>query len=362
MATRSPIARPTDHSTDTQTRAKAVDAASASALDALDPSDPSEQAGGFDLIDLHPSPADLRAIAVEGLSAEPKSLPAALLYDAQGSALFESICDLPEYYLTRTEVGILRANLPEIAERIGPGALVFEPGCGSGVKTRLLLETLDRPAGFVPIEISRSALLGACAELARAVPGVEILPVCADYHRPIPEPSPEVDPEQRVVFFPGSTVGNAPPDEARVLLERLAELVGPGGWMLVGVDLRKDPELLEAAYDDAQGVTARFTLNVLERLNREADADFDLDAFGHEAVWRDGPGWVELGAVSLFDQTVSVAGQRFAFARGEKLHTEVSAKYTLDGFAELAAPVASVAGVWTDAQARFSVQLLRVAG
>ncbi|MEM6750296.1 MAG: L-histidine N(alpha)-methyltransferase [Planctomycetota bacterium] len=312
------------------------------------------------VLDLHPTPADVRDIALRGLSRSPKSLPPSLLYDARGSALFEDICDLPEYYLTRTEVGILRDRLPEIAQAVGPEALVFEPGSGAGIKTRMFLEALDRPVGYVPIEISRSALEASSAELAERFPGVEVLPVCADYHEPIRAPEPKRPPASRVVFFPGSTIGNSAPDEARLLLRRLAELAGPGGWLLVGVDLKKDPAVLEAAYDDAQGVTAAFTLNVLERLNREADADFDLGAFRHEAVWREHEGWVELGAVSLRDQVVRVAGRRCVFTQGEKLHTEVSSKYTLEGFAALASPCCRVERVWTDADERFSVQLLRV--
>lgn len=311
----------------------------------------------IDLVDLHPQTDTFLEQIVLGLSGPSKSLPTAFLYDERGSRLFEKICELPEYYPTRTELRIMRARIGEMAEAIGPQALIVEWGSGSSLKTRMLLEHLRDPAGYVPVDISREHLLASAEALAARFPRLAVLPVCADFTRPFPVPTPPQAPRRRVLYFPGSTIGNFEPAVAVELMRQMADQVGPGGGLLIGVDLRKDPEILEAAYDDAQGVTAQFNLNLLRRANRELGADFDLAGFRHEAVWDDALGRIEMRLVSLRAQTVRLGGRRFTFAEGERIHTEDSHKYTLEGFAELAARAGFRRDrVWTDPQRLFSVQ------
>lgn len=320
------------------------------------------------LLDLHPDTDTLREEVLAGLNATPKALSPKFFYDAEGSKLFDRITELDAYYPTRTEVGILRANVEALANVIGEGASLVELGSGSSLKTHILL---DRVAGdlaaYVPVDISREHLMASARRLAEEYPGLEILPVCADYTQPLRLPTPSAPVSQTVVFFPGSTIGNFEPSEAVALLQRVRRVVGEGGGMLVGVDLKKDRETLELAYDDPEGVTASFNLNLLTRLNRELGATFDLGAFRHRARYRDGveplgeetTARVETHLVSQRAQTVRVAGQAFAFEEGETIHTENSYKYTLGGFAVLAQRGGfRVETVWTDPDARFSVQYL----
>jgi dimethylhistidine N-methyltransferase len=297
-----------------------------------------------------------------GLAAPRKTLPCKWLYDTAGSALFERICELPEYYPTRTELGILEAHAGEMADRLGARCLLVEYGSGSSRKTRLLLDRLVDPAGYVPIDISRAALAASVAALAETYPALEVLPVCADYAAPLELPRPRRPADRRAVFFPGSTVGNFTPPEAQRFLARMARTAGPAGGILIGADLRKDRAILEAAYDDAAGVTAAFDRNLLVRLNRELGADFPVERFRHRAVWNDGDGRVEMHLVSLDARVVTVAGRRFGFEAGETIHTENSYKYTLPGFASLAAGAGlAVRRVWTDPRGWFSVQWLTAA-
>ena len=308
---------------------------------------------------LAPNASRLREDAWAGLGAARKTLPCKYFYDAHGSALFERICDLPEYYPTRTELAILEANAEEMAAQLGTRCLLVEYGSGSSRKTRLLLDHLHEPAGYVPIDISRSALMTSARALAAAYPALEILPLCADYGEPIEVPRPRTPAARRAVFFPGSTIGNFAPAEAERFLARMAQVAGDEGGLLIGADLRKDPALLEAAYDDAAGVTAAFNRNLLVRLNRELGADFALERFAHRALWNEAAGRVEMHLVSTRAQQVRIAGRRFDFAAGESIHTESSHKYTLAGFAELAAGAGLVVRkVWTDARSWFSVQWL----
>jgi len=294
-----------------------------------------------------------------GLGGARKTLPCKYLYDARGSQLFERICELAEYYPTRTELAIMEAHAGEMARRLGPRCLLVEYGSGSSRKTRLLLDRLEAPAGYVPIDISRDALAASVRALAEAYPDLEVLPVCADYTEPIELPVPSRPAARRGVYFPGSTIGNFSPAEAQRFLARMARVAGRGGAILIGVDLRKDRRTLERAYDDASGVTAAFNLNLLSRLNRELGADFDPGRFAHRAVWNEAAGRVEMHLVSRTRQSVSVAGRRFAFAAGESIHTENSYKYTLEQFARLAAGAGlTVERVWTDPRERFSVQYL----
>ena len=311
--------------------------------------------------DESPRPDDVAAEALAGLRAQPKTLPCKLLYDRRGSELFDAICELPEYYPTRTEAGIMQAHVDAMAQKIGDRALLIELGSGSSMKTRILLDHLrDQTAGlagYVPIDISREHLLASAQRIAAQYPALEVLPVCADYMRDFDVPTPRTAPKRRVAYFPGSTIGNFHEPEARDFLARLADLVGPGGGLLIGVDLRKSPDVLIPAYNDAQGVTAAFNLNILHRLNREASADFEVDAFAHEAVWNDQMGRMEMHLVSRRAQTAHVAGEAVRFEEGESIRTECSYKHTQARFAQLAERF-TVDTVWTDADGLFSVQYL----
>jgi dimethylhistidine N-methyltransferase len=319
-------------------------------------------AAELELQDCGPARERLLADALAGLRAARKSLPCKYLYDERGSELFERICGLDEYYPTRTELGILRARVGAMAESLGPDCLVVEYGSGSAVKTRLLLDRLESPVAYVPVDISREHLLRAAAAVSECHPSLPVLPVCADFTRPFELPPLPRAPRRRAAYFPGSTVGNFPPAEARKFLTQVAELCGPGGALLIGVDLRKPREILVPAYDDALGVTAEFNLNLLRRLNRELGADFALDQFAHRALWNDAEGRIEMHLVSRRRQEVRLGGQRIRFEAGETIHTENSYKYDLPGFAALARSAGfEVECVWIDGAALFSVQALRVA-
>jgi dimethylhistidine N-methyltransferase len=309
--------------------------------------------------DLEPELERLRDDVLAGLRRRPRTLPCKYFYDERGSRLFEKICELDEYYLTRTELVILERSVAEMARCLGPGCMLIEPGSGSGTKTRLLLEALESPVAYVPVDISRDVLLRSSESIDGAHPELEVLPVCADFTQPFALPTPRRRPARRVVYFPGSTIGNFDPPEVVRFLARLRELCAPGGAVLVGADLRKDRKVLEAAYDDAAGVTAEFNLNLLLRVNRELGADFDLGRFRHRAVWDEGRGRVEMHLVSTAAQTVRVDGESFSFAPGEEIHSESSYKYDLEGFAGLAAAAGlAVARVWLDERRWFSVQYL----
>jgi dimethylhistidine N-methyltransferase len=304
-------------------------------------------------------PENFRDEVLRGLARPRKMLPCKYFYDATGSALFDEICDLPEYYLTRAELGILRAHAAEMAALLGPRCLVIEYGSGSGVKTRLLLDQLVDPAAYVPIDISPGPLLAAAHALVAAYPTLEVLPVCADYTAEYPLPHPSSRPARRGVFFPGSTIGNFTPGEAESFLKHVGQMCGRGGALLVGVDLAKGSKTLERAYDDSQGVTARFNLNLLTRINRELGADFDLGAFRHRAVYERSLRRVEMHLVSQRAQEVRVAGTRFSFQAGEAILTECSYKWDPAEFEQLARGAGwRRIRVWMDAQRRFSVQYL----
>lgn len=312
-----------------------------------------------ELHDYAPEPADLVAECLAGLRASPRTLPCKFFYDRRGSQLFDQICELPEYYPTRTELGIMYRCIHDIASRLGQRCLLIELGSGSSLKTRVLLRHLAGPAGYVPIDISREHLLDAARELANEFPQLPIMPVCADYLQPMRIPSPPRQVARRILYFPGSTIGNFHPHEARAFLRRLAQIVKPNGGLLIGVDLRKSPDLLLPAYNDAQGITAAFNLNLLARINREADANFNLSQFQHKAIWNDAHSRVEMHLIAIRDQAVTVAGERFYFSAGDSICTECSYKHTVAGFAELAEDF-EVQAVWTDSQRLFSVQYLGV--
>ena len=336
------------------------------------PLDPGPAPAGIAFHDLHPSPADLRAEVLAGLSRPQRALPPKFFYDRKGSRLFDAITGLPEYYLTRTEIGILRDHGTEMAECLGPGQTLIELGSGSSLKIRILLEVL-KPALYVPIDISREHLLASAGALAEHFPRLAIRAVCADYSAPFDLPLDPADLGGRAAFFPGSSIGNFEPDAAAALLARVAGLLGPGGRLLIGVDLIKDPAILHAAYNDVAGVTAAFNLNLLARIDRELDADFNLRAFAHRAFYNPlsesgpnagtGPGRIEMHLVSLVDQQVRIGDRTFDFRQGETIHTESSYKYSLDGFQTLAAQAGFVPErTWTDPKGLFGVYCLRVDG
>jgi dimethylhistidine N-methyltransferase len=312
-------------------------------------------------LDLAPGLETFLKDALLGLRQDPKELPCKYLYDAEGSRLFEAICELPEYYPTRTELSIMYRSVGEMAQAIGPRALLIEFGSGAGLKTEVLLDALDKPVAYVPLDISPKALEESVERLARRFPGLRVLPVCADYTEAWEIPTPEETPRRQVIYFPGSTIGNFDRGPAEIFLRRLAHLAGPRGGLLIGVDLKKEREVLEAAYDDAQGVTAAFNRNYLVRLNRELDADFDLQHFRHRAVWNEADGRVEMHLESLVDQEVHLGGETLTFRRGETICTEHSNKYGIEEFGELAGRAGfTVRRVWTDPEQRFSVQWLTV--
>lgn len=304
---------------------------------------------------------EFRHAVLAGLGRRPRAIPAKFLYDAAGSALFDEICELPEYYLTRTEMRILAERAPDIARLTGPGAALIEFGSGSSVKSRLLLDAMDELAVYAPIDISRQHLEASAARLRRDYPALRIEPVCADYMalQALPRPA---DDTRRLGFFPGSTIGNLEPAEATAFLRRARNLLGDEGTLLLGVDLRKDERRLHEAYNDSAGVTAAFTLNLLRRMNRELHATFDLDGFAHEAFYDPDEGRIEIYLRSLRDQSAAVAGRPFGFAAGERIHTEYSYKYDLDGIDALARSGGFRVGeVWTDEDRLFAVAYLLAA-
>jgi len=316
--------------------------------------------GTVAFLDFAPRLESFRDAVIEGLSQPQKRIPCRFLYDERGSDLFEAICQTPEYYPTRTEMSILKKQARKIARLIGPEATLIEYGSGAGQKVKLLLRALDRPRAYAGIDVSREILMRATEDLSMAAPDLEVVAICADFLTPVAlPPSLRRGGGRRVAFFPGSSIGNLPPNEAARFLAQCRATVGPQGAMLIGVDLKKDPARLNAAYNDAAGITAAFTLNLLERMNRELDADFVIERFAHHAAYQPSVGRVAIHIRSLVDQTATVAGRRFRFAKGEGIHTEDSWKYAVSDFQMLArdagyAPVAC----WTDPEDLFSVHYL----
>lgn len=311
-------------------------------------------------VDLHPEVGDLRAEALEGLQRSPKALPCKYFYDALGARLFEAITELSEYYPTRTELGLMSRFVDEMAQAIGPHATLVEFGSGVGLKTQKLLDALIEPSGCILIDISREALRASARQLASRYATMEVVAVCADYTQPLRLPRPRRPSSRTVAFFPGSTIGNFTHREAVGFLGRVAELVGPGGGLLVGIDRKKDPEIIERAYNDALGVTAAFNLNILRRLN-ESGASFDLDAFYHDAPYVESEGRIEMRLISKVDQRARVGNTEITLRAGEHIVTEHSHKYDLDQFESMA----SAAGFrltkhWSDERDWFSVCFLEV--
>jgi len=304
-----------------------------------------------------------RRDVLDGLRRPRKELPCKYFYDSRGSDLFEEICRLEEYYPTRCELDILESFSGEMADAAGPRCVLIEYGSGSSRKTRLLLDRLSDPAAYVPVDISGEHLAESAVQLARRYPSLHVLPVYGDFTAPIALPALPPDAGRRVLYFSGSTIGNFRPPEIVRLLRGMARLVAADGGLLIAVDLKKDAATLEAAYDDAQGVTAAFNLNLLTRINRELGGDFALDRFRHRAVYNVRRGRIEMYLVSLEPQTVHVGDAEFAFDPGEAIRTEYSYKFSLEEFARLAGKARlRVDRTWTDSQGCFSVQWLTAAG
>jgi dimethylhistidine N-methyltransferase len=327
-----------------------------------------ERIGTLSLYDFEPPPDHLCEDAWQGLTADEKSLAPKYFYDERGAKLFERICEVEEYYLTRTETSILGEHVAAISERLGPQCRIVEFGSGSGLKTRILLRSLDAPVAYVPVDISRDQLAAFALSAAEEFPYLEVLPVCADYTRAYTLP-PAGAARRTIAFFPGSTIGNFSPADAQAFMARVRHLCGPGGGMLLGADLRKDPAVIERAYNDREGITAEFNLNLLSRINRECGADFDPRCFRHHAFFDTDHGRIVMRLVSRVAQRVRLrdpAGgptRRIEFAQGEAITTEYSYKYTERGMCEMVGSAGwSVDGFWTDQRGWFGVWLLSADG
>jgi len=303
-----------------------------------------------------------RQDVLEGLQREQKTLPCKYLYDETGSRLFEQICELRDYYLTRTEASIFNACLSEMAGRIGPGALVIEPGAGNCEKAQPLLQQLVDPAGYIPMDISPEILLAAKADIEARLPQLRVSAAVGDFTQPVVWQSLARPPAQKqVIFFPGSTIGNFDPQQARQLLAAFATQLRPGDGLLIGADLDKDAVILERAYHDSEQVTARFNKNLLARINRELQGNFDLNLFAHRAFYHPLRQRVEMHLVSLKSQTIDVCGRRVTFREGETIHTENSHKYSLEGFRTLLADTGfSPLQAWSDNQQLYAVHYAEV--
>lgn len=295
-----------------------------------------------------------------GLKKPQKELPCKFFYDEKGSALFDRICELEEYYPTRTELDIMSRNVGRITESLGPEVLLIELGSGSSIKTHLLLDHLQRQAGYIPVDISAEHLEQSVNRLQADYPALPIVPLAADYTRPLDLPEWKGSYRRKVIYFPGSTVGNFTPEQARAFLIRMARIAGTGGGLLIGVDLKKDLNVLHAAYNDREGVTAAFNLNILAHLNRRLGLTFDLKQWSHQAFYNSVHGRIEMHLVSRVAQQVHVDGSTIHFAAGETILTEYSYKYSIREVARLVSGIFDVQRVWTDVKEYFSVQYLTV--
>ncbi len=310
--------------------------------------------------DYGPTVESFREAVLRGLSAPVKAIPSRYIYDERGSSLFEAVCELDEYYPTRTEIALLRAHAGELAALIGPAGYLVEFGSGGSGKVRILLDACARPAVYVPVDISRATLRRQAGAVAADYPRIRVIAVCADFTKPFP--LPEVGATElgrRVGFFPGTTIGNFMPDPARAFLSMSARMLA-GGGLVIGVDLKKDATILEAAYNDSQGISAAFNLNLLERIKRELGGELDLDGFRHRAVYDPEKGRMDIGILSTGKQSVRIGGQKFTFERGEIIRTQVAYKFTVEGFQALARQSGFVPErAWCDDDGLFSIHYLR---
>jgi len=304
--------------------------------------------------DNHPEQADFYEEVIEGLKSQPRKIPPKFFYDEKGSRLFDQICKVPEYYVTRTECKILIDNVEDISDVVGSGCMLLEPGSGSSEKVRLLLDKL-KPETYVPMDISRNYLLDVARQVSEEYPWLDVHAACVDFTEDMNIPK-ELNRGRKVAFFPGSSIGNFEPEEAVCFLKNIAKLVGQGGGLLIGVDIKKPIQILHAAYNDEQGVTAEFNLNLLERINNELDGDFNLDNFNHCAHFDEDIGRIEMHLISLKDHEVTVGEETFYFKENETIHTECSYKYDVKEFQDLAQQAGfACKRVWQDAESLFSV-------
>jgi len=314
------------------------------------------------LLQRSPASSAFLAETLAGLSKSPRELLCKFFYDERGAKLFQKICELPEYYITRTEIGILRVHGTQIAAALGPNIELIGLGTGAGTKTQVLLTELREPAVYIPIDISKEQLRRSTERFHKLFPELEILPIAADYLEPFELPLPRKPSSRSVVYFPGSTIGNFEPAAAIKFLHRLVDLCGPDGGLLIGIDLQKESRIIEAAYNDSQHVTAEFNLNLLARANRELGANFDLKNWRHSAIYNPTEGRIEMYLMSLTDQRVRVEDQEFRFSADERILTEYSYKHTREGFAALAAQAGfHFEEMWTDEARLFGVFYFSVA-
>lgn len=307
-----------------------------------------------------PSWREFYTDVVHGLAQPQKEISSKYLYDEQGSHCFDAICESQDYYPTRTEIGIMQQHMNDIAERLGENSLLVEYGSGNSAKSRILLDGMKHVSAYVPVDISETHLRQAACALSKEYPDLEILPVCADYTRYFHLPTPEHHVSRCNVYYPGSTIGNYHPDQALHLLQHIALVCGSGGGLLIGVDLKKDPQVLHRAYNDHDGATAAFNLNLLSRINRELGATFPIEQFAHYAFYNPPPGRVEMHIVSLTAQDVRIGNTTIPFTVGETIWTESSYKYTLPEFIRLAhAAGFDSIDAWTDENHLFSIHYLR---
>lgn len=299
---------------------------------------------------------EFRTDVLAGLARRPKRIPSKYFYDRRGSWLFDRICETPEYYVTRCELEIMDAYADDMARQLGEGVMLVEYGSGSSIKTRLLLDRLREPAAYVPVDVSREHLHASCERLRREHPGIEVAPVCADFTQPFALPCPVRPVDHAAVYFPGSTIGNFTRTEGEQLVRQIGQLCGRKGGLLLGVDLKKDPAVIERAYNDKAGVTAEFNRNLLHRANRQLGADFDVQAFEHLAQYNVREGRIEAYLVSQRAQRVAIGASQFRFEAGEPLGTEYSHKYDRQDIEKLAAAAGmNLRKVWTDARGYFAV-------
>ncbi|WP_254566256.1 L-histidine N(alpha)-methyltransferase [Oscillatoria sp. HE19RPO] len=316
----------------------------------------------FRFYDLQPKISNFPDEVLAGLSKQQKQIPPKFFYDEYGSKIFDQICELEEYYPTRTEFGILQQHSSDIADEIGENSLIIEYGSGSSKKIGFLLDSLIKPLIYMPIDISRQHMLSASKTIADKYPNLKVLAVYADYTTEMLLPEYAISSVQKkVIFFPGTTIGNLEPEEAIQLLKRSATIVGSGGGMLIGFDMKKDPQILHAAYNDSKGVTAAFNMNLLTRINRELDADFNLNSFNHYALFNVKKGRIEMHLVSLEDQIISVADRKFKFIEGESIHTENSYKFSMEEIKKMSEECGfKLVKVWSDNNNYFSICYLSV--
>jgi dimethylhistidine N-methyltransferase len=309
--------------------------------------------------DFHPVKANLHEEVLRGLNQPARSIPPKFFYDERGSLLFDAICNTPEYYPTRTEMSILEKNINDISECIGSECVLVEPGSGSSEKVRMLLDDI-RPHAYVPMDISKDYLLSAAEQLALEYPWLDIHATCIDFTKTMTVPVNDSD-SRTVAFFPGSSIGNFEPQDAIGFLQKIAAIVQPHGGLLIGVDLKKESRILNIAYNDTRGVTAQFNLNLLHRINRELNANFDVGKFDHRAFYNETKGRIEMHLVSNVTHEIHINGDTFRFREGESIHTENSYKYSVDEFKVLANEAGfDLVNVWSDANQLFSVHYYQI--